>query len=107
MSASTKSWAVLTTCAVLWTCSQPSDESGGPEKEADTGRDSGGRDAGTISGRCSPPAGHRCPAGSVWEARHGLNAAAYQQTFDKLVGQGYRLVDVSGYDNRFAGIWTK
>ncbi|MEH1896820.1 MAG: hypothetical protein V7K94_16280 [Nostoc sp.] len=49
--------------------------------------------------------------GSAWEARHGLTSAQYQATFDKLVGEGYRLVDVSGYDingqDRYAAIWVK
>ena len=33
-----------------------------------------------------------------WQARHGLSSAQYQQTFDQLVAQGYRLQCVSGYD---------
>ncbi|MEH1924768.1 MAG: hypothetical protein V7L07_27410 [Nostoc sp.] len=49
--------------------------------------------------------------GAAWEARHGLTSAQYQATFDKLVGQGYRLVDVSGYgvngQDRYAAIWVK
>lgn len=32
-----------------------------------------------------------------WVARHGLNAAQYQQEVNKWVGQGYYLTDVSGY----------
>jgi len=36
--------------------------------------------------------------GPAWEARHGLTSDQYQQTFNQLVGQGYRLVDVSGYE---------
>lgn len=36
--------------------------------------------------------------GPAWQARHGLTGAQYQQTFDQLVGQGYRPVDVSGYE---------
>ena len=35
--------------------------------------------------------------GPAWVARHGLSAAEYQQEFDTLVGQGYRLTHVSGY----------
>lgn len=46
-----------------------------------------------------------------WEARHGLSAAQYQATFNTLVGQGYRLLDVSGYDvggqDRYAAIWER
>jgi hypothetical protein len=47
--------------------------------------------------------------GPAWIARHGLTAAVFQQEFDRLVGQGYRLIDVSGYnvrgEDRYAGIW--
>jgi hypothetical protein len=50
-------------------------------------------------------------AGGSWVARHGLTAAQYQQEFDTLVGQGYRLDHVSGYSvngqARYAGIWTQ
>ncbi|CAN7757911.1 hypothetical protein LJR296_006854 [Cupriavidus necator] len=35
--------------------------------------------------------------GPAWQARHGLTSQQYQQTFDELVRQGYRPVDVSGY----------
>src|SRR6266705_1375406 len=35
--------------------------------------------------------------GVAWEARHGMTADQYQQTFDQLVSQGYRLVQVNGY----------
>jgi hypothetical protein len=49
-------------------------------------------------------------AGGAWVARHGLTAARYQQEFDNLVGQGYRLDHVSGYSvngqDRYAAIWT-
>ncbi|MFK0734334.1 MAG: hypothetical protein ACFKPT_01025 [Gloeotrichia echinulata GP01] len=49
--------------------------------------------------------------GSAWVARHGLTSAQYQATFDQLVGQGYRLVHVSGYSvngqDRYAAIWDK
>ncbi len=37
-------------------------------------------------------------SGPAWEARHGMTSDQYQQTFNQLVGQGYRLVDVSGYE---------
>jgi hypothetical protein len=47
--------------------------------------------------------------GPAWEARHGLNAADYQVTFDSLAQQGYRLTCVSGYaengEPRYAAIW--
>jgi hypothetical protein len=49
--------------------------------------------------------------GPAWEARHGLTAEEYQTTFDKLVSDGFRLTDVSGYaingEARFTGIWEK
>jgi len=35
--------------------------------------------------------------GGAWQARHGLDPAAYQQTFDDLNNQGFRLAPVSGY----------
>jgi polyglycine hydrolase-like protein len=56
---------------------------------------------------------------AIWEkkdcppfvARHGLTAAAYQQEFNTWTGQGYCLVDVSGYsvgaEARYAAIWKK
>jgi|GEM_PF-1737928 len=47
--------------------------------------------------------------GPAFQARHNLTAAEYQQTFDQLVGQGFRLTCVSGYtvggQERFAAIW--
>jgi hypothetical protein len=49
--------------------------------------------------------------GPAWQARHGLTGADYQKTFDELVAQGYRLVEVSGYavggDARYAAIWEQ
>jgi Polyglycine hydrolase-like, structural repeat len=49
--------------------------------------------------------------GPAWVARHGLSAAQYQQEFDKFVGQGYRLVDITGYyvggKDLYAAIWEK
>ena len=49
--------------------------------------------------------------GPAWVARHGLTSAQYQAQFDSLVGQGFRLVDVSGYavngQARYAAIWQK
>jgi hypothetical protein len=48
---------------------------------------------------------------AAWQARHGLTAAQYQQTFDELVNQGYRLTHVSGYtvdgQDRYAAIWVQ
>jgi Bacterial tandem repeat domain 1/Trypsin-like peptidase domain len=47
----------------------------------------------------------------IWEARHGLTSAEYQQTFNELVGQGFRLICVSGYavgnQDRYAAIWEQ
>jgi hypothetical protein len=49
-----------------------------------------------------------CPA---FVARHGLTSQQYQQEFDKLVGQGFRLTLVSGSkvggQDQFAAIWQK
>jgi CubicO group peptidase (beta-lactamase class C family) len=49
--------------------------------------------------------------GPAWVARHGMTAAEYQAEFDKLVGQGYRLTDISacsvGNAQLYAGIWEK
>jgi CubicO group peptidase (beta-lactamase class C family) len=48
---------------------------------------------------------------TAWVARHGMTAAQYQAQFNTLVGQGYRLIDVSGYEvggqARYAAIWDK
>ncbi|MGW4235103.1 lysyl oxidase family protein [Streptomyces sp. NPDC004980] len=50
-------------------------------------------------------------SGPAWQARHGLTAEAYQRAFDELGGQGYRLVDISGYgsdgQDRYAAIWEQ
>ena len=49
--------------------------------------------------------------GPAFEARHNLTADQYQQTFDQLVGQGFRLTCVSGYSlggqERFAAVWAQ
>ena len=49
--------------------------------------------------------------GGAWQARHNLTAASYQQAFDTLAKQGYRLTDVSGYavgnQAEFAAIWEQ
>jgi hypothetical protein len=46
-----------------------------------------------------------------WQARHGLTSDQYQQEFNKLTQQGYRLIHVSGYavggQDRYAAIWEK
>lgn len=50
-------------------------------------------------------------AGPEWVARHGLTAAAYQQAFDQLGRQGFRLKVVSGYRaggiDSYAALWEK
>jgi ligand-binding SRPBCC domain-containing protein len=50
-------------------------------------------------------------SGPDWTARHNMTATQYQQTFDDLTQQGYRLVEISGYEvggqARFAAIWEK
>ena len=63
--------------------------------------------------------GNQALYAAIWEksagpprvARHGLSSAQYQAEFDSLVGQGYRLLDVSGYgvggEARYAAIWEK
>jgi hypothetical protein len=49
--------------------------------------------------------------GSAFQARHGIDAATYQQTFDELLGQGFRLTSVCGYsegrESRFNAVWVK
>jgi hypothetical protein len=49
--------------------------------------------------------------GPAFQARHGLTAQQYQQTFDQLVGQGFRLKLVDGYSvggqERFAAIFEQ
>lgn len=46
-----------------------------------------------------------------WQARHGLTAAQYQNEFDSLLAQGYRLIDINGYSVngmvRYAAIWEQ
>jgi len=50
-------------------------------------------------------------AGPSWEAHHGMTSSAYQARFNQLTGQGYRLVDVSGYSvgntDLYAAIWEQ
>ncbi|MDQ3410362.1 MAG: hypothetical protein M3469_10320 [Actinomycetota bacterium] len=49
--------------------------------------------------------------GSPWQARHGIDAVAYQQAFDSLIADGFRLVSVCGYSEgraaRFNAVWVK
>ncbi len=51
------------------------------------------------------------PFGAAWQARHGLTSSQYQAEFDNWTGQGYRLVDVSGYQEggeaHYAAIWQQ
>lgn len=50
-------------------------------------------------------------AGPAWQARHGIDAQTYQQTFDQLAREGYRLVQACGYTVRgrplFAAVWEQ
>lgn len=45
----------------------------------------------------------------LFEAHHGLTSTQYQQKFDKLLNQGFRLIHVCGYtignEARYAAIW--
>jgi hypothetical protein len=49
--------------------------------------------------------------GPAWQARHGLTNDQYQMAFDNLLGQGFKLVCVSGYAEngqaRYAAIWEQ
>ena len=49
--------------------------------------------------------------GPAWVARHGLSAQQYQAEFERLAGEGFRIVDVSGYavggQDRYAAFWEK
>jgi Bacterial tandem repeat domain 1 len=49
--------------------------------------------------------------GFSWQARHGLTSAQYQQAFDQLLKDGYRVVLVNGYsvgnEDRYAAIWEQ
>ena len=51
------------------------------------------------------------PDNAAWWARHNLSATDYQAAFDQLGGQGYRLIDVSGYEldgsAHYAAIWVQ
>ena len=42
-----------------------------------------------------------------WVARHGLSVTDYQNEFNKWTQQGYRPVNISAYNNRFAVIFEK
>ncbi|MFF3735386.1 serine hydrolase [Streptomyces sp. NPDC002476] len=45
-----------------------------------------------------------------WQALHGLTATDHQAEFDRLTGNGYRLLKITGYElggiPRFASIWA-
>jgi hypothetical protein len=49
--------------------------------------------------------------GPAWIARDNLSSQEYQRVFDDFLGQGYRLVRVSGYEAGgealYAAIWTQ
>ena len=49
--------------------------------------------------------------GEAWQARHGIDAMAYQQLFDTLPGQGFRPVFLDAYSEgrgaRFNAVWVK
>src|SRR5205823_2903365 len=50
-------------------------------------------------------------SGPAWVAEHGLTSSQYQSEFERLRGEDFRLVDVSGYavgnEVRYATIWEK
>lgn len=50
-------------------------------------------------------------SGPAWQAHHDMNSTAYQNEFNQLVSQGYRLRWVSGYvvngTDLYAAIWDK
>ncbi len=49
--------------------------------------------------------------GQGWQARHGIDAAAYQQLFDTLPGQGFRPALLNAYSegrgSRFNAVWVE
>ncbi len=51
------------------------------------------------------------PGNGAWVARHGMTSAQYQAEFDKWVGQGLKLVHVSGYAEggqaKYAALWER
>jgi len=53
----------------------------------------------------------KSPLDGAWASRHAMTNAQYQSAFDQYVGQGYKLVHVSGYiennQPRFAAIWHR
>jgi Polyglycine hydrolase-like, structural repeat len=53
----------------------------------------------------------RKESGPAWVARHRMTSGKYQQEFNTLTSQGFRLIDISGYrlgtEERYAAIWEK
>jgi hypothetical protein len=49
--------------------------------------------------------------GPAWEAHHRMTSDQYQAQFNELVGQGFRLTNISGYavgsQDLYAAIWDK
>ncbi|KAF9099662.1 hypothetical protein BGX27_000546 [Mortierella sp. AM989] len=67
-------------------------------------------DAYTVNGKNYFAAVWEKSAGPAWQARHGLTSAKFQETFNQLVVQGYKLVSVTGYGTgtaSYAALWTK
>jgi CubicO group peptidase (beta-lactamase class C family) len=49
-------------------------------------------------------------SGPEWQVRHNLDSQQFQQAFNNLVAQGFRLVEISGYDaggDRYAALFEK
>jgi len=65
----------------------------------------------TVGGKANYAAIWEKSPGPPQVARHGLSADEYQQEFDRLGREGYRLVDLSGYSidgkDHYAAIWQK
>jgi Bacterial tandem repeat domain 1 len=51
------------------------------------------------------------PPDAPWRARHNMTGAEYQAAVEQFGGQGYRLIDVSGYEMNgeahYAAIWAQ
>ena len=60
-------------------------------------------------GRTFGPTEPFSQSGYGWVANHGLSGDAYQQEFENLTGQGFRLLKLSGYSvagqDFYASIW--
>src|SRR5205807_2722577 len=50
-------------------------------------------------------------SGPQWQVRHNLDAQEFQQTFNNLSHEGFRAVEISGYNlggsDRYAVLWEK